>query len=172
MDNDPNLAVATLSDHEKIDCVTPMLHPLNSVPQRPGKAAVAAILCTPLYGKSPHQFNNSMHPAPANASLCCVEAPASPPQIEHDEAVVLQDAREVHAEMTTQSRIMSQPPEGRPAEGHEMRSILSQPLEFPDSGGVIRWRSPVLPFALQEGNPQTTMYVRTHSPFVLVYQDE
>src|SRR4051812_19406992 len=93
------------------------------------------------------------------------------PQVENDEAVVLQQAAKAGAQVLVQAGVIVEPPEGRPGEDKEKAPGPPQTLELVDSGGIIRRRAPVFPCTLQEGS-DTTARADYVPEFILIHKDK
>src|SRR5438093_249785 len=63
----------------------------------------------------------------------------SGPQVEHDDAVVLQHAAEARDEVTLEPRIGVEPPERRPGEDHEALSRLTRTFDLVTRGSTVGW---------------------------------
>src|SRR5262249_33193549 len=99
--------------------------------------------------------------------LCMVHG-RSGSQVEHNEPFVFQNTPEAFTQILVQTVVEIQPPERRPRKDHKLRPDLLQPFEFPDSGGIIGWCSPVLPVSFQKRDDSMTTEKTTSAPLLRI----
>src|SRR4051812_30198658 len=93
------------------------------------------------------------------------------PKVEDHEALVLQHAAIVGAQMFAQSLVVIQPPECGPGEHDEASSGPPETLELLDCRRIVGWRPPVFAVTLQERDGRTGPQRRARK-LALVNQDE
>src|SRR5437016_4110187 len=96
---------------------------------------------------------------------------SSQSQVKDDKTIVLQDAPEVRAEVPLQLRIAFQPPEGRPPEGNEARSGLTQTLQFLERLRVILRTAPIASVALHEWEDLPAWYKLART-LIVIHENE
>src|SRR5262249_14271663 len=98
--------------------------------------------------------------------------PSRLPQVEEDQAVVLQQAAEAAPEEVAQAGVVVQPPEGGPAEGDERATGAPQAPQLGQGGGIVGRGAPVLAVVFREGERPAAAEGPVHAPLPLVDEEE